>query len=238
MFQNSTQLGPIGNETEDPPCGSVWANTEWGSCNGQVYCRRVDAALFSANYYNVSDWDIPIGRVARPLCCGSTNMQYGAIRLDPLPYFVVTGEVGDMYVGQELDKVGRTSGWTYGKIDHVCMDTRFRVEPGDGNPTDKPIVFRCQTYVRNALVLKGDRGGWLWPQDIPYLVSSVGIRTRSRVRLAVDLDHSWYRVPYDRLISERGPATEGWELVRHHRHDWRPGVGVRLGVEIPLRPSP
>ncbi len=103
---------------------------------------------------------------------------------------------------------------------HASGEVRLRYTP----PTGLPLVVAGGV-------------GWLVPQDIPYLVSSVGLRTGNWVRFALDLDHTWFRVPYDRLISEWAPAKEGWELVRHHRHDWRPGVGVRLGVEIPLRPG-
>jgi len=79
-------------------------------------------------------------------------------------------------------------------------------------------------------------GGWLAPQDVPYLVASAGYRTRGRVRLALDVDHSWFRVPFDVVVREyavhggAGPA-----LSTDREHDWRSGLGIRAGAEIPFR---
>jgi hypothetical protein len=78
-------------------------------------------------------------------------------------------------------------------------------------------------------------GGWLTPQDLPYLVASAGYRTRGRVRLALDVDHSWFRVPYDLVVREydahggAGPA-----LSTEREHDWRSGLGIRAGLEVQL----
>lgn len=78
--------------------------------------------------------------------------------------------------------------------------------------------------------------GRIAPQDIPYLVASAGVRTRGRVRVALDVDRSWFRVPFDVVVREfdqHGDAGPALSTTR--RHDWRPGLGVRLGLEIKLR---
>ncbi|MDP9350897.1 MAG: hypothetical protein M3P51_05075 [Chloroflexota bacterium] len=78
--------------------------------------------------------------------------------------------------------------------------------------------------------------GWLAPQDVPYLATSAGLRTRGRVQFALDLDHSWFRVPYDVVVREYGPYGESGPVLSSERyHDWRAGLGMRLGAEIPLR---
>ena len=102
---------------------------------------------------------------------------------------------------------------------HTTAELRVRYAPPAGLP----------------LVVAGG-AGWLAPQDVPYLVTSAGLRTRGRVQVALDLDHSWFRVPYDVVVREYGQYGESGPALSSERyHDWRPGLGVRLGAEIPLR---
>ena len=78
--------------------------------------------------------------------------------------------------------------------------------------------------------------GWLAPQDAPYVVTSAGFRTGGRVRLAVDLDYSRYRVPYDVVVRETNEFYEpGPALSSTRHHDWRGGMGLRVGTEVSLR---
>lgn len=78
--------------------------------------------------------------------------------------------------------------------------------------------------------------GRLGPQDAPYLVTSAGFRTGGRVRLALDLDYNRYRVPYDVVVRETDELGEsGPALSTTRHHDWRGGLGVRVGTEISLR---
>lgn len=102
---------------------------------------------------------------------------------------------------------------------HAAAELRVRYAPPAGLP----------------LVVAGG-AGWLSPQDVPYLVTSTGLRTRGRLRFALDLDHSWFRVPYDVVVREyRQYGKPGPPLSSNRRHDWRGGLGVRLGTEILLR---
>lgn len=102
---------------------------------------------------------------------------------------------------------------------HLAAEMRVRY----GLPLGLPLVVAAGA-------------GWLAPQDLPYLVASAGIRTRGRVRVALDLDRNWFRVPYDVVVREFGEHGEpGPALSTNRKHDWRAGLGARLGLEVPLR---
>lgn len=56
-------------------------------------------------------------------------------------------------VGEELDKVGRTTGWTFGKVIGTCVNT---------NVADTDITLLCQSWVESTdgreIVAGGDSG--------------------------------------------------------------------------------
>lgn len=102
---------------------------------------------------------------------------------------------------------------------HTALELRVR----HGLPTGLPLVVAVGA-------------GWLAPQDVPYLVASAGYRTHGRVRVALDVDQSFFRVPFDVVVREYGDRGEvGPALSTDREHDWRSGLGIRAGVEIPLR---
>lgn len=78
-------------------------------------------------------------------------------------------------------------------------------------------------------------GGWITPQDLPYALLSAGVRTRGRVRLAAEIDRRWFHVPYDLVVRDVDQYfVPGAALSTEHRHEWRGGVGVRVGAEFTL----
>ncbi|MBD0319932.1 MAG: hypothetical protein ICV87_06350 [Gemmatimonadetes bacterium] len=102
---------------------------------------------------------------------------------------------------------------------HSMAELRVRYEL----PSDLPFVVALGA-------------GWLAPQDAPYLVTSAGVRTGGRVRLTLDLDYNRYRVPYDVVVRETSELGEtGPALASTRHHDWRGGVGLRVGTEVSLR---
>lgn len=102
---------------------------------------------------------------------------------------------------------------------HAALELRVR----HGLPAGLPLVVAVGA-------------GWLAPQDVPYVVASAGYRTRGRVRLALDVDQSFFRVPFDVVAREYGEhGGAGPALSSNREHDWRSGLGIRAGVEIPLR---
>ena len=102
---------------------------------------------------------------------------------------------------------------------HTAVDARLRyMMPG----------------TRISILMAGG-AGWIAPQDVPYVVSSLGFRTRGRVRFALDADQSWFRLRYDLITQARGEDEPGPVLSRDPSHNWRTGLTVRLGTEISLR---
>lgn len=101
---------------------------------------------------------------------------------------------------------------------HTAVDARLRYALG----------------TRIPLIVAGG-AGWFTPQEVPYVLASAGVRTRGQVRLALDVDHSWFRLPYDLVTWAYGERGPGPELSRAASHEWRTRLAVRLGTEISLR---
>lgn len=93
-----------------------------------------------------------VGLIARTTApnSGGRGGGAGSRAVDPArPYWYVTGEEQEnLWVGQRVDKVGATTGWTYGNITATCVDH----EP-DGNS-----VMRC-AYEADYAADHGDSGG-------------------------------------------------------------------------------
>lgn len=108
--QNEYETNAIGPETADPG--------PWG-CGVWQLCRRSDAAF----YTNTSGRVLERGLIARPDNIGSMTPNAST------PYFVIVGE-SNGFVGQEIYKVGRTSGWRTGTITETCVDHNLVGLPG------------------------------------------------------------------------------------------------------------
>ena len=86
-------------------------------CPGPPYmCKRADVAFVS---WNTAQADIPtLGRIARTTY---SDWQQGSLPIDAgNPEFVVTGEQLDAVVGEDAEKIGRTTGWTVGAVVSTC----------------------------------------------------------------------------------------------------------------------
>jgi hypothetical protein len=133
--QNSgSAADSFGVEVADPSLESG------ASCPNGETCRYSDASMISVSSYSSLH-----GRIARTL---SADQWDGSRTInDSVPHFVIDG-VGDFsYVGLELDKVGRTTGWTYGDVTTTCDDRKG----SDG-------VWRLCSDVVNAGADGGDSG--------------------------------------------------------------------------------
>jgi hypothetical protein len=114
----------------------------------------------------------------------------------------------------------------------VSPGVEYPFTRGDAHSTAELRV----RYGLPAGLLLAAGAGWLAPQDAPYVVTSAGFRTGGRVRLAVDLDYSRYRVRYDVVVRETNDLFEtGPALSSTRHHDWRGGLGLRVGTEVSLR---
>lgn len=127
----------------------------------------------------------------------------------------------------------------------ICLDAVADPAPvPDGIHTHVTYPFRGDDAHLNAdlrLRAGGTRAmpfvvsggaGWLSPTGVPYLVGAAGVRLGGRVRLAVDVERSWYRV-------ERTLGTAEWRDGRVYRRIsleeesvWLDGTGVRAGLEL------
>jgi hypothetical protein len=83
-------------------------------------------------------------------------------------------ELGSPKLYSKVDKIGRSSGWTYGTVTKTCLDTRYAAgDPSDPNPTN--IVIRCQSYVDGAHTEGGDSGSPVFILKSGSLVTLLGI---------------------------------------------------------------
>jgi hypothetical protein len=132
-------------EVEDPDYVSG------GDCPLARRCRYSDA---SRAQYGLGQSFI-LGRIAR------TQLLNQALVSDDTTYLAVhpthpsrrvIGEQALPVLGQTLSKVGRTTGWTSGKVVETCVDVSV---------TDSDITQRCQALV-GAFVDGGDSGSPTW----------------------------------------------------------------------------
>ncbi|HZF10211.1 MAG TPA: hypothetical protein VFE33_15590 [Thermoanaerobaculia bacterium] len=115
---------------------------------GIYRCRGADAAFFSST--NVAP--MGVGLIARTTAPngGGPGGGIGSFTIDQNhPYWYITGEEQEnLYVGQRVDKLGATTGWTYGSITDTCVDRYYW-------PNTK---MRC-AYEANYVSDSGDSGG-------------------------------------------------------------------------------
>lgn len=124
----------IATEVADP------AYTTGGGCPSGRVCRRSDASR--AQYINSTAFQL--GRIAR-----TQNNKNG--KLDIVGQFTITAadDVTDNFpIGITLNKVGRTTGWSSGRVAQTCVNTGV---------SGTSIVQFCQTFVK-AKVNSGDSG--------------------------------------------------------------------------------
>jgi len=126
----------IGTEVADPTYFTG------GACPASRRCRYSDA---SRGRY-ASGVSQTLGRIARTASRGSVT---GSLTISGTnPAFTVNSERANSLVGQTVNKIGRTTGWTFGKVVATCVNT---------NVSGTTITQLCQTFV-NAGVDAGDSG--------------------------------------------------------------------------------
>jgi hypothetical protein len=91
-------------------------------------------------------------RLLAPRCAGSLTID------DRQPAFTITNRQPVSVVGQTLDKIGRTTGWTVGTVAATCVD--FAV-------ADSDVGLLCQDamYSGNA---GGDSGSPIFESQAPF----------------------------------------------------------------------
>ena len=143
----------IGTETVDPPY-----RRGIPGCPGGRFCRYSDSAFAAYDAASLSDF----GRIARTTARGSAS---GSITIDAAnPTFSITS-TSSSAVGHEVNKIGRTTGWTFGNVGATCADIAV---------SGTKIVKLCQDTVA-AGVDAGDSGSPVFSWDGGSSVSLRGI---------------------------------------------------------------
>ena len=111
----------VGDEIADP------AYFTGGVCPSGRRCRFSDSAFIDYTIARGSH----IARVA-----GWNN---GSLTITSnIPRLLIVGELSDWVDGSDLDKIGRTTGWTFGLVNGTCQNT---------NVTDTDVTLLCQHRV-------------------------------------------------------------------------------------------
>jgi hypothetical protein len=136
------------NQVSDEFIGIEIADPEFsrgGSCPRGKKCRRSDANFSRADAAALSS--VGLGEIAKT--SGANNGS-----LDIAGQFSISGN-GAAAVGDRADKVGRTTGWTFGSVTRTCVDTGV---------SGSNILLLCQDFVETTgrrqpkIVAAGDSG--------------------------------------------------------------------------------
>jgi len=138
----------IAVEVADPDYKSTLSG-----CPGGRVCRLADA---SRARYLIGSSDVALGKIARTERPGRNLAIVGD--------FSITAE-GSATVGQTVNKVGRTTGWSQGRVTNTCVTTNV----SGSNHTDI-----CQNFV-SATVGSGDSGSPVFMISGGNNVTLVGI---------------------------------------------------------------
>jgi hypothetical protein len=105
----------VGEEIQD----TEWRTNLYGCVSGYV-CRYSDAALIAFRYGD-RDWDL--GGVMRTRNPAALPAIYGTLEVNPTAWsFEMSGIASDLFVGDVVNKVGRTTGWTVGTLESTCRN--------------------------------------------------------------------------------------------------------------------
>lgn len=149
----------IAREVEDPDyvMGSLA-----GPCPIARRCRTADV---SRAKYQPGQLFV-LGKIARPANENATGTLDDTLRIDAVnPTFTIAAEQGRSVLGQKLNHVGRTSGWTSGLVTATCVDVSV---------TDSDITQLCQDFV-DAYVAGGDSGSPVFGLNTDGTVFLAGI---------------------------------------------------------------
>jgi hypothetical protein len=160
----------VGREVRDPggfACGFFWL---WR-------CRYSDAALVQ-----VSGASVAQGQIARTAFAAYGFGPSGSLTISGTP-MNVSGVQNYPFMGQLVDKVGRTSGWTYGPVRRTCVTTSvggwkrllcqyfayYTSIPGDSG---SPVFL----YYGSNVVLAGINWGYSPSERLAVFSPAGGIR--------------------------------------------------------------
>jgi hypothetical protein len=171
----------IAREVADP------VYTKGPGCPGGRVCRYSDAAR--AAY--TSDTYQGLGLIAKTSAPNTGALEITGsftITADDCPNTVG----GCLAVGATVDKVGRTTGWTSGRITNTCTNTGVQ---------GSRIVQRCQTFV-SAGVGGGDSGS-----DVFQVTSGTNVKLAGTLWGGNSSGTQFVYSPLGNVVAELGPLT-------------------------------
>lgn len=136
-YQHQPSGGAVATEIADP------GYFTGGSCPATRRCRFSDSSFARYDTSSIGQ----LGRIARTTSRSSSSP--GSLTVSTTnPRFIINAETPFPSGGEQLNKVGRTSGWTFGTVVSTCVDTNV----GGTN-----ITQLCQDHVQ-AYSAGGDSG--------------------------------------------------------------------------------
>lgn len=177
MWQPAYLGSSIGEEILDPTphtCGYPGFEDD---------CRHADAALFSA------DVDIQLGTIVRTTTSSGCDQCSAGIVVDTAnPSIAITGRLDNVFENETLQKVGRTTGWTYGAVEDTCDDVEmndlvrqcsdrvdFSAGPGDSGSPVFDLKLNGTAEIRG--ILFGEIGfpyNDAWISDLNQIEKDLG----------------------------------------------------------------
>lgn len=163
IFQeNVTSNDFVGNENMDPPFqfygGGGGAGPSPMQPQNDGYKHRKSDSAFIKYGSSITNNDINFGSIARTQS-RSTGDNAGSRTKSGT--FSITADKWYHWQhtqGLQLNKIGRSSGWTYGTIIDTCLDIEYPIAQGPGDPYfGDDLMLDCQ-YRVNGLSEAGDSG--------------------------------------------------------------------------------
>lgn len=134
IYQNTNSgSNRVGVEIADP---TYWSGSP---CPSGRVCRYSDSAFIDYDTNSTGQF----ARIARTTSRGTTT---GSLTISTSnPRFTITADAPYPVAGQQLNKMGRTTGWTYGSVTNTCVDISV---------SGTNITLLCQELVNG-----GSQGG-------------------------------------------------------------------------------
>lgn len=89
--------------------------------------------------------------------------------------------------------------------------------------------------VERLPVLASVSAGRNLDEGVTFGSVALGLRTAGRVRLGADVERTWYGIPRATVVREWQAGVPVRTLSESHRTLWRPAMGLRLVLEVPLK---
>lgn len=152
--------------------GAVTINPAWDAtgtnCAGETLCAQVDAMYVS--YDTVSHWSSKVA-----LMTGLANYSGGTLAIGSLSGWWTNINLStastSYWEGIDVDKVGRTTGWSRGQLEHTCSHLTL------DSATVKEHRVLCADIVKGAYAGQGDSGApvFIGHDDSNSQVDALGI---------------------------------------------------------------